>query len=141
MAAVWSLFRYADQPLAVEFLAQLDRDEGVTVLNQTPSPFYQLMQADRRAPIMVAALALRYVMFGGEALELAQLDAWYRSAARWRADSSIMYGTDRDDGACQLRALDQPTADANAGSPDWPADLEHAGLRLGRWAWSLYRLG
>ncbi|MGW3467349.1 amino acid adenylation domain-containing protein [Saccharopolyspora sp. NPDC000995] len=57
-----------------EFL-QLVARERVTVLNQTPSVFYQLSQADREAP--GTELALRYVIFGGEALELARLDDWY----------------------------------------------------------------
>src|SRR5437879_5478909 len=42
--------------------------EGVTVLNQTPSAFRQLMQAELSQP--KADLALRYVIFGVEALEL-----------------------------------------------------------------------
>ena len=61
-----------------EFLALLMR-EGVSVLNQTPSAFYQLMHADRRTPIW-RALALRYLIFGGEALELRRLAAWYSAA-------------------------------------------------------------
>ncbi|TDD87252.1 non-ribosomal peptide synthetase [Saccharopolyspora karakumensis] len=57
-----------------EFLNLLEREQ-VTVLNQTPSAFYQLSQADRENP--GARLALRYVVFGGEALELSRLDDWY----------------------------------------------------------------
>ncbi|WP_425454130.1 amino acid adenylation domain-containing protein [Nocardia tenerifensis] len=49
--------------------------ERVTVLNQTPSAFYQLVEADRAAE--PAALALRYVVFGGEALDLRKLERWY----------------------------------------------------------------
>ncbi|WP_405885118.1 non-ribosomal peptide synthase/polyketide synthase [Streptomyces sp. NBC_01384] len=49
----------------------------VTVLNQTPSAFYQLMQADEEAPETSRALALRTVVFGGEALEHARLASWY----------------------------------------------------------------
>ncbi|GAB2711105.1 non-ribosomal peptide synthetase [Kitasatospora kifunensis] len=57
-----------------EFL-QLLRRERVTVLNQTPSAFQQLIQADREEA-EGAELALRYVIFGGEALEPAHLRAW-----------------------------------------------------------------
>ncbi|ROO88888.1 non-ribosomal peptide synthase protein (TIGR01720 family)/amino acid adenylation domain-containing protein [Actinocorallia herbida] len=46
--------------------------ERVTVLNQTPSAFYQLMAADDGRD-----LALRHVVFGGEALELKRLAGWY----------------------------------------------------------------
>ncbi|MDI1461646.1 non-ribosomal peptide synthase/polyketide synthase [Catellatospora sp. KI3] len=49
-------------------------DERVTVLNQTPSAFYPLIAADAEAD---GPLALRYVVFGGEALDLARLRAWY----------------------------------------------------------------
>ena len=48
---------------------QLLASEGVTVLNQTPSAFRQLIDAVAASPVD-RALALRYVIFGGEALEL-----------------------------------------------------------------------
>ncbi|MGP4089966.1 non-ribosomal peptide synthetase, partial [Streptomyces sp. KR55] len=50
-------------------------EEGVTVLNQTPSAFYQLIQSERQRP--GTRLALRHVIFGGEALAPGRLDAWY----------------------------------------------------------------
>ncbi|MEU5432256.1 amino acid adenylation domain-containing protein [Streptomyces sp. NPDC020719] len=58
-----------------EFL-ELLRAEGVTVLNQTPSAFQQLAQADEETPDGGRPLALRYIVFGGEALEPAQLRGW-----------------------------------------------------------------
>ncbi|MBY6568212.1 non-ribosomal peptide synthase/polyketide synthase, partial [Rhodococcus sp. BP-154] len=51
--------------------------EQVTVLNQTPTAFYQFAEADRVAPAEAGRLALRYIVFGGEALDLAQLGRWY----------------------------------------------------------------
>lgn len=59
-----------------EFLNLLVQ-EKVTVLNQTPSAFYQLMQADRENAQLGQKLSLRYVVFGGEALELSRLEDWY----------------------------------------------------------------
>ena len=58
-----------------EAFAELLRRERVTVLNQTPSAFRQL------TPFVLASIgreeqALRYVIFGGEALELASLLPW-----------------------------------------------------------------
>nr|WP_295871849.1 non-ribosomal peptide synthetase [uncultured Chitinophaga sp.] len=50
--------------------------EKVTVLNQTPGSFYQL--AEEEAGYASAALKLRYVIFGGEALTPAKLDRWHR---------------------------------------------------------------
>jgi amino acid adenylation domain-containing protein len=59
-----------------EFVELLAR-ERVTILNQTPSAFYQLIQADRERPADAPPLALRRIVFGGEALDPGRVDAWY----------------------------------------------------------------
>ncbi|MEU8385144.1 amino acid adenylation domain-containing protein, partial [Streptosporangium sp. NPDC048865] len=72
-----------------EFLRLLAR-ERVTVLNQTPSAFYQLIAADKDT--LHDDLALRLVVFGGEALDWARLAFWYD---RYRDDAPRlvnMYG-------------------------------------------------
>jgi amino acid adenylation domain-containing protein len=56
-----------------DFLELLAR-ERVTVLNQTPSAFAQLADADRRRP---AGLAVRLVIFGGEGLDTRMLLRWF----------------------------------------------------------------
>ncbi|MFD9004254.1 amino acid adenylation domain-containing protein [Streptomyces sp. NPDC059582] len=61
-----------------DFLKLLAREQ-VTVLNQTPSAFYQLIQADAQDPGQ--ELALRHVVFGGEALDLNRLADWYERHA------------------------------------------------------------
>lgn len=66
--------------------------EGVTVLNQTPSAFYPLIQADREQPETGRQLSLRYVVFGGEALELGRLTDWYRRHADDAPRLINMYG-------------------------------------------------
>ncbi|MET3498327.1 amino acid adenylation domain-containing protein, partial [Variovorax boronicumulans] len=49
-------------------------NQGVTVLNQTPSAFRQLMAAQQQSPLQHQ---LRLVIFGGEALEPSTLAPWY----------------------------------------------------------------
>ncbi|MEV0076401.1 non-ribosomal peptide synthase/polyketide synthase [Nocardia neocaledoniensis] len=58
-----------------EQFRELLRTHGVTVLNQTPSAFYQLIAADLAAA--PADFALRTVIFGGEALEPQRLTGWF----------------------------------------------------------------
>lgn len=50
--------------------------EQVTILNQTPSAFRQLIQAEKSLP-GPKGLALRFIIFGGEALELESLKPWF----------------------------------------------------------------
>nr|WP_245997805.1 non-ribosomal peptide synthetase [Streptomyces armeniacus] len=74
-----------------EFLELLVR-ERVTVLNQTPSAFHQLSQADAERPGPGGRLSLRTIVFGGEALEPGRLADWY---ARHPDDAPVlvnMYG-------------------------------------------------
>jgi amino acid adenylation domain-containing protein len=51
-------------------------DEKITVLNQTPSAFRQLIQAESIL-CREGELELRYIIFGGEALDLASLEPWF----------------------------------------------------------------
>ncbi|WP_317986119.1 AMP-binding protein, partial [Streptomyces sp. 5-10] len=60
-----------------ERFLRLLADERVTFLNQTPSAFYQLVNADREDPVTGDRLVLRHVVFGGEALDLGRLAEWY----------------------------------------------------------------
>ncbi|MEU3606816.1 amino acid adenylation domain-containing protein [Streptomyces sp. NPDC035033] len=73
-------------------LLRLLVDEGVTVLNQTPSAFYQLMQADREEPALGDRLALRTVVFGGEALRPDRLRPWYERHPDTAPELVNMYG-------------------------------------------------
>ncbi|MFT5822223.1 MAG: amino acid adenylation domain-containing protein [Crocinitomix sp.] len=55
------------------YLALLEKEE-VTVLNQTPSAFYNLSKAEKEAE---RQLKVRYVIFGGEALSPGKLQHWH----------------------------------------------------------------
>ncbi|MCG3056611.1 AMP-binding protein, partial [Escherichia coli] len=70
---------------------QLLVDENVTILNQTPSAFYQLIEADKASPID-QRLSLRYIVFGGEALELSRLNEWYVRHPEGSPSLINMYG-------------------------------------------------
>ncbi len=84
--SVWEIWRallhggrlvvvpYATSRSPADFSKLLVR-EGVTVLNRTPSAFYQLMEAARTEGAFEREQRLRYVIFGGEALD-------FRSARR-----------------------------------------------------------
>jgi non-ribosomal peptide synthetase component F len=54
---------------------ELLKEHRVTVLNQTPSAFRQLVAVEESEP--PEDLALRSVIFGGEALELQNLKGWF----------------------------------------------------------------
>ncbi|TDC71919.1 amino acid adenylation domain-containing protein [Actinomadura sp. GC306] len=89
-------------------------DERVTVLNQTPSAFYQLMAADRDAP--GSELALRYIVFGGEALELGRLEDWYSRHAEDAPVLVNMYGITETTVHVSYLALDRAYAATAPGS-------------------------
>ena len=82
---LWGALSFGGTVVVVDFLTsrspeqfrELVARERVTVLNQTPSAFYQFAEADRVAGQAATPLSLRYVIFGGEALDFAQLERWF----------------------------------------------------------------
>ncbi|MFD0684689.1 non-ribosomal peptide synthetase [Actinomadura fibrosa] len=96
-----------------DFLALL-ASERVTVLNQTPSAFYQLMAADKASP--GTDLALRYVVFGGEALELGRLEDWYSRHPENAPTLVNMYGITETTVHVSYIALDRAYAATAPGS-------------------------
>ena len=80
---IWGALLYGGRVVVVPFLVsrspeafyELLAKEQVTVLNQTPSAFRQLIQAEES--VGQKELALRYVIFGGEALEMQSLRPWF----------------------------------------------------------------
>ncbi|WP_166226418.1 AMP-binding protein, partial [Pseudomonas atagonensis] len=74
-----------------DFYALLCR-EGITVLNQTPSAFKQLMQVACAPEHAAAQPSLRYVVFGGEALEVKSLRQWFERFGDQTPQLINMYG-------------------------------------------------
>ncbi len=75
-----------------EDFLRLLADEGVTVLNQTPSAFRQLVEADRASGDAPRRLPLRWVVFGGEALDPRVLAPWFERHGDERPRLANMYG-------------------------------------------------
>ncbi|HEY0547314.1 MAG TPA: condensation domain-containing protein, partial [Pyrinomonadaceae bacterium] len=73
---------------------QLLLRERVTVLNQTPSAFRQLMLVEESSAEAqpAQALALRLVIFGGEALDVQSLRPWLRRHGEEQPQLINMYG-------------------------------------------------
>ncbi|MEG4215637.1 amino acid adenylation domain-containing protein [Microcoleus sp. Pol14C6] len=65
--------------------------EKVTVLNQTPSAFYQLIKTEESVGIG-EDLSLRLVIFGGEALDLQSLKPWFDRHGDRHPQLVNMYG-------------------------------------------------
>ncbi|NKY66083.1 amino acid adenylation domain-containing protein, partial [Gordonia rubripertincta] len=95
-----------DRELARDPRAFLDvlATERVTVLSQTPSAFYQLIDARRDDD---RDLALRYVVFGGEALSFDQVRRWFDENPSDSAQLVNMYGITETTVHVSFRALDR----------------------------------
>jgi amino acid adenylation domain-containing protein/non-ribosomal peptide synthase protein (TIGR01720 family) len=91
--------------------------EGVTVLNQTPSAFHPLARADAASPAGPAHLALRLVIFGGEALDPASLGPWFGRHGDERPRLVNMYGITETTVFVTHRAMRAADVEAVRGSP------------------------
>ncbi len=98
-----------------EFLDLLVR-EKITVLNQTPSAFRTLIEADRRGVHPAGSLSLRYVIFGGEALELQMLRPWFARHGDARPQLVNMYGITETTVHVTYRPIDLADLEQNRGS-------------------------
>lgn len=75
-----------------EAFCNLVYKEGITVLNQTPSAFNQFIAADQDSGFKPEQLSLRYIIFGGEALEMKSLRPWFRRHNPLSPQLINMYG-------------------------------------------------
>ncbi|MRV71988.1 amino acid adenylation domain-containing protein [Duganella sp. FT92W] len=87
-------------------------EHGVTVLNQTPAAFYAFSE---QALAQRAALpALRYVIFGGDAVNLAQLRPWWQAYGDTHPRLVNMYGITETTVHTTCRPLRQEEAGATS---------------------------
>ena len=91
-------------------------EQRVTVFNQTPSSFYQFMHACVQLPDLSGKLALRYIVFGGEALDLGRLEEWYRRQGGHAPVLVNMYGITETTVHVSHCALDRERARAAGAS-------------------------
>jgi amino acid adenylation domain-containing protein len=87
-------------------------EERVTVLNQTPSAFRQLIHED--AASARDGLALRFVIFGGEALDLRSLAPWFERHDDQHPRLVNMYGITETTVHVTYRALSADDLDAGS---------------------------
>lgn len=96
---IWGALLYGGRLVIVPYLVtrspesfyQLLAQQQVTVLNQTPSAFRQLIQA-QQSIATTEQLNLRLVIFGGEALEIKSLQPWFELHGDTKPQLVNMYG-------------------------------------------------
>jgi amino acid adenylation domain-containing protein/FkbH-like protein/non-ribosomal peptide synthase protein (TIGR01720 family) len=117
---IWGALLYGGRLVIVPFLMsrspeafyELLAKEQVTVLNQTPSAFRQLILAEES--VGQKKLALRYVIFGGEALDMQMLRPWFERHGDRQPQLVNMYGITETTVHVTYRLLSKD--DLNSGS-------------------------
>lgn len=95
---IWGALLYGGRLVVVPYeitrspqaFYELLLQQQVTVLNQTPSAFRQLIKVDESKPQQLTHL--RYVIFGGEALEIQSLQPWFERYGDKSPQLINMYG-------------------------------------------------
>ncbi|WP_025742494.1 non-ribosomal peptide synthetase [Aquimarina pacifica] len=81
-----------EQTKDTELFSNVCSTYGVSVLNQTPSAFYRFIDIVTHSEAL--DLKLRYIIFGGEALNIKQLDPWWSYQIGNKLETKLvnMYG-------------------------------------------------
>ncbi|MBV4481744.1 non-ribosomal peptide synthetase [Pseudomonas khavaziana] len=119
---IWGALMYGGQLLIVPQLVSRSPDEcyallcdaEVSILNQTPSAFRQLIAAQGHS---TRSHSLRQVIFGGEALEPGMLKPWYARAVNAGTQLVNMYGITETTVHVTYRALQAADAQLVGVSP------------------------
>jgi amino acid adenylation domain-containing protein len=120
---IWGALLYGGRLVVVPYWVSRSPDafyellcaEQVTVLNQTPSAFRHLIQAEERASA-AREQALRLVIFGGEALELQSLRPWFERHGDQSPQLVNMYGITETTVHVTYRPLTMEDLNATSGS-------------------------
>lgn len=97
---IWGAFAYGGRLVIipdnirkspVDFLA-LIKQEGITVLNQTPPAFEVLAQQAVESGLSPTETSLRWIIFGGSALTPSKLSAWWKQMKNQGPTLVNMYG-------------------------------------------------
>jgi amino acid adenylation domain-containing protein len=120
---LWGALAYGGRLVVVPYITSRDPDaflqlilqEHVTVLNQTPSAFRLLMEADRKADPPVST-ALRLIIFAGEALDIQSLRPWFQRHGDSQPKLVNMYGITETCVHVTYRPITWHDVEANVGS-------------------------
>ncbi|WP_046006386.1 non-ribosomal peptide synthetase [Pseudoalteromonas rubra] len=118
---MWGAFFYGGKLVVVDEQQSRDPEtfyelvalHKVTVLSQTPSAFIGFDTIDRE---QAQNLSLRYVIFGGEALQLSSLKGWYTRHPDDYPAIVNMYGTTETTVHATYRKLEKQDVEQNRGS-------------------------
>ncbi|WP_445632634.1 D-alanine--poly(phosphoribitol) ligase subunit DltA [Nostoc sp. DSM 114161] len=119
---IWGALLYGGRLVIVPYCVsrnpqsflELLHNEQVTVLNQTPSAFVQLLAAE--SSVREIASPLRYIIFGGEALNLPSLRPWFERHEENQTCLVNMYGITETTVHVTYRVISKKDIDESSGS-------------------------